>query len=193
MKNLKSCIIIFIILTFTTGIVYPLLITAVGQIFFPWQANGSLIYQNKVAVGSALIGQSFNTRSDLFWSRPSGTPDHPYNATSSGGSNLGPTNPKLISEIENRIAFLNKNGIKLPIPSDLVMGSGSGLDPDITPESAMIQIPRISKVTNIPEDTLKELVIKNTETKDLGLLGANRVNVLKLNLKLLELERKYAR
>ncbi|PMP86109.1 MAG: potassium-transporting ATPase subunit C, partial [Thermodesulfobium narugense] len=151
-----------------------------------------LIYQNKTAVGSALIGQSFD-RKDLFWSRPSGTPDYPYNALSSAGSNLGPTNPKLISEIKSRIEFLKENGLKLPIPSDLVMGSGSGLDPDITPESAMAQIPRISKVTNIPVETLKELVMSNIEPRDFGFLGAERVNVLKLNLKLLELEKKYAR
>jgi len=192
MKNFKSCIKIFTILTFITGIIYPLTITTIGQILFPWQVNGSIIYQNKVAIGSALIGQPFE-RGDLFWSRPSPTPDFPYNPLFSGGSNLGPTNPKLISEIRNRIEFFKENGLRLPIPSDLVMASGSGLDPDITPEAAMVQIPRISKVTNIPTGILKELVEHNTEPRDLGILGAKRVNVLKLNLTLIELEKQYVR
>jgi len=111
----------------------------------------------------------------------------------SGGSNLGPTNPELISRIKERIKFLKENGLQSPIPSSLVMGSGSSLDPDITPEAAISQVPRISKTTKIPADILIELIKKNTKTRMLGFIGAERVNVLKLNLALIDLEKQYAR
>ena len=192
MKNIKSCILIFMILAITTGVIYPLAITALGQVFFQWRSNGSLIYKNNALIGSDLIGQSFNG-SNLFWSRPSSTPDFPYNSMVSGGSNLGPTNPELISRIKERIKFLKENGLQSPIPSSLVMGSGSSLDPDITPEAAISQVPRISKTTKIPADILIELIKKNTKTRILGFIGAERVNVLKLNLALIDLEKQYAR
>lgn len=191
MKNFKIGIKIFLILTILTGVIYPIIVTGIVQIFFKDKANGSIIYLNNKAVGSYLIGQPFENPK-FFWSRPSSTLGFPYNALDSGGSNLGSTNPELIKRIEKRIEYIKSYGIKEPIPSCLVLESASGLDPDITPEAAYAQIPRISKYTKIPEDELKKLVDKSTKKGLFGFLGADRVNVLELNIKLLQLKQVYA-
>ncbi len=190
MKNLKIGIKIFALLLLITGIVYPLIITGIAQIFFKNKANGSIIYIDNKPIGSKLIGQPFESF-NLFWSRPSSTKGFPYNALYSGGSNLGPTNPVLIKKVENRIEYYKANGEKTPIPSCLVLGSGSALDPDITPQAAYFQIERISKNTGIPPQVLEDLVRKHTHKRILGFLGDNYVNVLELNLNLIKLEQNY--
>jgi K+-transporting ATPase ATPase C chain len=191
MKNIKICIKIFTVLFILTGVIYPLLVTLTGQIFFHEKANGSIVYLDNKKVGSRLIGQYFES-SRLFWSRPSPTRGFPYNALYSGGSNLSPTNPLLIKQVEERIQLLKKKGMDNYIPSCLVLGSGSGLDPDITPEAAYIQIPGLSKSTGISQGELKALVKSHTDKKIFGFLGADRVNVLGLNISLMKLEEKYA-
>lgn len=191
MKNLKICIKVFIVLFILTGVIYPLLVTLTGQIFFHKQANGSIVYLDNKKVGSRLIGQYFENNR-LFWSRPSPTKDFPYNALYSGGSNLSPTNPLLIKQVKERMQTLKKNGMDSKIPSCLVLGSGSGLDPDITPEAAYAQIPRISRATGIPQGELEALVKSHTDKKIFGFLGADRVNVIELNISLIKLEEKYA-
>ncbi|MGB9743828.1 MAG: potassium-transporting ATPase subunit KdpC [Desulfurella sp.] len=191
MKNLKSGLIVFAFLFIITGVVYPLIVTGIGQLVFKSQVNGSLIYIENKPVGSKLIGQPFQNPG-LFWSRPSSTDDFPYNALSSGGSNLGPTNQILVKRVEERIAYLRKNDFKGQIPSSLVLDSGSGLDPDITPQAAYSQIPRISMYTHIPQNVLKSLVSKHIKKRQLGFLGHDRVNVLELNLALIKMEKDYA-
>lgn len=190
MKKLRNLLILFGILFVIVGVIYPLLVTGVSNLFFSWRANGSLIHENGKIVGSTLIGQPFSAP-NLFWSRPSSTPQFPYNALFSGGSNLGPTNKVLIGRVEKRVKFLEESGIQAPVPSALVLGSGSGLDPDITLQSALVQVPRISKATGIPESKLKELVESHFEGRTFGFMGAGRINVLELNLALIKLENTY--
>lgn len=193
MKSIKQGLIIFAFLFVITGLVYPIVVTLIGQIAFNKQANGSMIYNNNhIPIASKLIGQPFQSP-DFFWPRPSSTPDFPYNALASGGSNLGPTNPELIKRVQERIKYLRENDLKGRIPSCLVLGSGSGLDPDITPSAALAQIPRISKYTHIPVNVLTELVEKHTKKRQLGFLGADRVNVVELNLALIEVKKQYDR
>lgn len=192
MKNLKIGLIVFAFLFIITGVVYPLLATGIGQLFFKNQVNGSLIYQKGKLIGSKLIGQPFQ-KPNLFWSRPSSTPDFPYNALASGGSNLGPTNKELIKRVEERVKYLKQNGLDTPVPSSLVLGSGSGLDPDITPQGAFSQIPRIASYTHIPQNVLENLVKQHIKTKQLGFLGSDSVNVLELNLALINLGKAYAK
>ncbi|BBJ28479.1 potassium-transporting ATPase subunit KdpC [Athalassotoga saccharophila] len=191
-KQLKASILIFVILFVIVGFLYPLLITVIGNVFFPWQANGSIIYKGNEPIGSELIGQPFSNPG-LFWSRPSSTAEFPYNALDSGGSNLGPTNKMLIDRVENRIKILRNSGITGSIPSELVLGSGSNLDPDINLESALVQIPRISKVTHIPENVLRNLVFEHLNGRTFGFMGARVINVLELNLALMNLEKVYGR
>ncbi len=191
MKNFKIGIKIFLILTVLTGVVYPIIVTSISQFFFKNKANGSIVYLNNKAVGSFLIGQPFENPK-FFWPRPSSTLGFPYNALNSGSSNLGPTNPELVRRVEKLIEYLKSYGIKEPIPSCLVLASASGLDPDITPEAAYAQIPRISQYTKIPQHELKNLIDKSTKKRLFGFLGADRVNVLELNIKLLQLEQIYA-
>jgi len=171
---------ILIVFTLITGIAYPLTITGISQVAFKDQANGSLIVRDGKVVGSKLIGQAFSDPK-YFWTRPSATSPMPYNGASSSGSNQGPTNPALKEAVEGRIKNL---GGKAPVPADLVTASGSGLDPHISPAAAEYQIERISKARGIPEDRLRELVKKYTESRQLGVLGEARVNVLELNLAL---------
>lgn len=192
MKNLKIGLVIFAFLFIITGVVYPLFVTGIGQLFFKNQVSGSLIYQNGKLIGSKLIGQPFQNPK-LFWSRPSSTPEFPYNALASGGSNLGPTNQKLIKRVEERVKYLKQNDLSTPVPSSLVLGSGSGLDPDITPQGAFAQIPRIASYTHIPQNVLENLVKQYIKTKQLGFLGSDSVNVLELNLALINLEKAYAK
>jgi len=185
LEQLKTSILSLIVLSVLTGILYPLAMTGVCQALFSRAANGSLIMQNGKAVGSSLIGQPFDDPK-YFWSRLSATGPAAYNASNSSGSNLGPTNPALIQEIQGRVDALHKADPDNhdPIPVDLVTSSASGLDPHITPAAALYQVKRIARVRGIPEDRLKQLIQDNTDGRFLGLLGEAGVNVLKLNLEL---------
>jgi K+-transporting ATPase ATPase C chain len=187
-KTFVPALRIFIVLTIVTGVMYPLLVTGVAQALFPHQANGSLIKdpaKPDVTIGSELIGQEFD-QPKYFWGRISATTPMPYNAGSSGGSNIGPTNPALKQEVVARITALKQYDYDhdTPIPTDLVTSSGSGLDPDITPEAAIFQIPRVAKTRSIDPAKLKSLVERLTQSPQLGILGEPRVNVLALNLAL---------
>ena len=186
---LRPAGILFLLLALLTGLIYPLLITALAQVIFPYQANGSLITQNGQVVGSALIGQPFDDPK-YFWGRPSAAGGQPYNAAASSGSNLGPTNPALLTRISERIAALkaadpNNN---LPVPVDLVTASGSGLDPQISIAAARYQAARVARVRGLALNRLEALIDQYTTGRTLGFLGEPRVNVLELNLALDKLE-----
>lgn len=168
-----------------TGIIYPLLITGIAQIAFPRQANGSLVKQGGKVTGSELIGQQF-TRPEYFQPRPSAA-GNGYDATASGGSNLGPTSRQLISRVQMDIDHIRKDNPSLgngQIPVDMVTTSASGLDPDITPANAYVQLLRVAKVRGISKDEVKKLVDANTTKRQFGILGEPRINVLKLNMAL---------
>jgi potassium-transporting ATPase KdpC subunit len=182
---IKPAFMIFIVLTISTGVLYPLAITGLAHVVFPSKANGSIIYRNGQAVGSSLIGQAFDDP-NYFWSRPSATAPMPYNAAASSGSNLGPLNPALTDAVSARITALKTADPdnKLPIPVDLVTSSGSGLDPHISLAAAGYQIHRVAKARGIDENKLRELIAQHTEDRTLGLLGEPRVNVVELNLDL---------
>ncbi|MGH7599132.1 MAG: potassium-transporting ATPase subunit KdpC [bacterium] len=182
---LKPALLMLLVLTLVTGVAYPLLVTGIAQLVFPKQANGSLIYQDGKAIGSALIGQPFDDPK-YFWSRLSATGPFPYNAAASSGSNLGPTNEALFKAVEVRAQALRQadSSHTQPIPVDLVTASGSGLDPHISPAAALYQVPRIARVRNWEESAVRRLVEKHIEGRQLGFLGESRVNVLKLNLAL---------
>jgi len=185
LKQLKTAIILLLIFTLLTGLIYPALVTSIAQLFFPFQANGSLIkYHNKL-IGSELIGQSF-TNTGYFWGRPSATTPFPYNAENSSGSNLGPTNPDFLSAIKTRVITLQKSDPhkQRSIPVDLVTTSGSGLDPEISPFAALYQVSRIAKARGIPEQKILLLIQHLTKNRYLGILGEPRLNVLQLNLAL---------
>lgn len=174
-----------IVFTLVTGVAYPLIVTGIAQIAFREQANGSLIEKDGRVLGSRLVGQPFSDPK-YFWSRPSATSPMPYNGANSSGSNQGPTNPALKEAVEGRIKALREAGgdASKPVPVDLVTASGSGLDPHISPAAAEYQIPRVARVRNIPAESVRELVLKHTESRQLGFLGEPRVNVLTLNLAL---------
>jgi K+-transporting ATPase ATPase C chain len=175
MTSLKKAVLLFTVLFIITGLIYPTAITLIAGLLFPGQAHGSLIVGNdSKVIGSKLIGQNF-TAPQYFQSRPSASG---YNATSSEGSNLGPTNPVLLELVDNRTNAFRKAGINGPIPSDLVMASASGLDPDISLESALVQVPVVAKARNLPEEEVKALVV--AESVDSPITGAY-VNVLSLN------------
>jgi potassium-transporting ATPase KdpC subunit len=184
-KLLKSSVIILLGFTILTGLIYPLIITGFAQLFFPGQANGSLIFKNSNVIGSSLIGQYFN-QPRYFWGRLSATGMQPYNASASGGSNLSMTNPDLVSNVKNRIQELLKvdSSNPLPIPIDLVTSSASGLDPDISVAAALYQAQRIARVHGLPIDTVIKLIQDHTQNRKFGFLGEPRVNVLELNLAL---------
>jgi K+-transporting ATPase ATPase C chain len=191
LKVLKPAVVLLLLFTVLTGVVYPLLITAVAQVVFPFQANGSVIVQAGKPAGSELIGQQFDAP-QYFWGRISATGPFPYNAyygqtlTGSSGSNLGPTNPALIQEVQARIAALRAADPTnaAPIPVDLVTSSGSGLDPDISVAAAYYQITRVAAARGWTVTQVKTLVDQFTEGRSLGFLGEPRVNVLRLNLAL---------
>lgn len=176
---------IFLLLTVMTGIIYPLLVTGVAQLAFPEKANGSLLRQGSRYAGSELIGQPFGDPK-YFWGRLSATPDFPYNSASSGGSNVGPSNPALVEAVKARVEAVQKAepGNKSPIPIDLVTASGSGLDPHISPAAALYQVPRVARVRGLSEDRVRRLAERFIEPRQWGFLGEPRVNVLKLNLAL---------
>jgi K+-transporting ATPase ATPase C chain len=194
LKEIRPAIVFIIGLTLITGLVYPLAMTGAAKFIFADRAQGSLIEHGGVIVGSSLIGQEFKS-DQYFHGRPSATtaPDPadstktvpaPYNAANSGGSNLGPTSKALSDRVTADVDALKKENPSLPVPADLVTTSGSGLDPDISPDAALFQIPRVAKARNLPENRLRELVNESTEGRGLGILGEPRVNVLKLNLAL---------
>jgi len=185
MKQLKIAISLFITLMVIVAVIYPLLITSLAELFFPWQAEGSLIRNSKgEVIGSNLIGQPFSAQK-YFWTRPSATAEFPYNPLASGGSQLGPTNKELIRQISERVrSLMSSPGMAGPIPSDLVMASGSGLDPHISLESALAQIPRVAGSRGLDEQRLREIVLDNLEGRMFGFLGEPRINVLRLNLTL---------
>jgi potassium-transporting ATPase KdpC subunit len=194
LREIRPAIVVLIALTLITGLAYPLAMTGIAEVIFPKQAQGSLIEQDGKVVGSALIGQVF-TDDKYFHGRPSATtaPDPndstktvpaPYNAANSGGSNLGPSNKALIDRVQGDIDTLKKENPNAPVPQDLVTTSASGLDPHISPEAALFQVPRIAKTRNLPEDRVRQLVVDNTEGRLFGFLGEPRVNVLQLNLAL---------
>jgi potassium-transporting ATPase KdpC subunit len=194
LREIRPAIVVLVALTLVTGLAYPLAITGIAQIVFPRQAQGSMIERDGHVVGSALIGQTF-AGDKYFHGRPSATtaPDPndstksvaaPYNAANSGGSNLGPSNKGLIDRVQGDLAKLKQENPAASVPVDLVTTSASGLDPDISPEAALFQAPRIAKARNLPENRVRELVADQTEGRFLGLLGEPRVNVLLLNLAL---------
>ena len=184
MKEIKKAVLLFLALSILTGIFYPMSITFLAQITFPKQAAGSLVYkEDGTLTGSTLIGQPFSAPK-YFWPRPSATTDFPYNALASGGSNSGPTNKDFISQVAERVKTFRKSGIEGLLPADLVTASGSGLDPHISAESAILQIPRIARQRHVPEEKIKDLVRSHLEDRQFGFLGIQRVNVLKLNLAL---------
>jgi potassium-transporting ATPase KdpC subunit len=185
LKQTKQAFLLLAAFSLLTGIIYPLVITGIAQVVFPKQANGSLIYRDGKPVGSSLIGQPF-TDPKYFWSRPSATSPMPYNAESSGGSNLGPTNSDLVKAVQERIAALRKAdpGNDAPIPIDLVTTSASGLDPHISLAAAEYQVGRVAKSRGMDEKVVRQLVVKHTESRTFGLLGEPRVNVVELNLDL---------
>lgn len=186
---LRPLLVLFILLTVITGVIYPIVVTAIGHTAFERQANGSLLEKNGRAVGSTLIGQQFDAPS-YFWGRLSATTPQPYNAQNSGGSNLGPTNPALADEIKGRLDALKATGndMSQPVPVDLVTSSGSGLDPQISPAAAAYQAARVAKARGLPLDQVNDLIARNTAGRQFGLFGEARVNVLKLNLALDDLK-----
>jgi potassium-transporting ATPase KdpC subunit len=185
LSQVRPALVILTLMTLLTGVAYPALVTAVAQVAFPSQANGSLIVVNGSVVGSALIGQPFD-EPRYFWGRPSATAPYPYNAAASTGSNLGPTNPALTDAVATRIAALRAAGAPAnqPVPADLVTASGSGLDPDISVAAALYQAPRVARVRGLTEDTVRELIAQHTTARQFGVLGEARINVLQLNLAL---------
>ena len=189
-KQLVPALLSTVVLTALLGIVYPLAVTGLAQIFFPRQAAGSLIVQGGKVVGSRLLGQPF-TSSRYFHSRPgaAATAGAGYDATASGGTNLGPTNKKLIAQVSAAVAATHADiaahaGPPGAVPGDLVTSSASGLDPDITPAAAAFQVARVARERGLPERELERLVKAHTEGRQLGVLGEPRVNVLELNLAL---------
>jgi K+-transporting ATPase ATPase C chain len=192
LREIRPAILILLLLTAITGIAYPLAMTAIAGVIFPKQAQGSLIEKDGKVIGSALIGQEFR-EGKYFHGRPSATlaPDPadstktvsaPYNAANSGGSNLGPTSKALADRVKEDVEKLKAENPKVAVPVDLVTTSASGLDPDVSPEAALFQVPRVAKARNMPEESVRQLVTANTEGRLAGLLGEPRVNVLALNL-----------
>jgi potassium-transporting ATPase KdpC subunit len=186
MKDLiRPAVVSLLLLTAITGVAYPAVVTAIAQLVFPRQANGSLIVKDGKVIGSSLIGQPFDDPK-YFWGRPSATSPFPYNAAASSGSNLGPTNPALIEAVQSRVAALRAAdpGNTAPVPVDLVTASASGLDPHISPAAALYQVRRVAKARGLDEAKVRQLVEQHTEGRQLGFLGEPRVNVLALNLAL---------
>ncbi len=194
LREIRPAIVVLLALTVITGLAYPLAMTGIAEVIFPHQAQGSLIERDGKVVGSELIGQVFES-DKYFHGRPSATtaPDPkdptktvpaPYNAANSGASNLGPSNKALVDRVQGDIDTLKKENPAAPVPADLVTTSASGLDPHISPDAALFQVPRVAKARNMPEERVRQLVEDHTEGRFLGLLGEPRVNVLLINLAL---------
>ncbi len=189
-KNLITAMLMTLVTTVLFGLLFPLLITGLAQVLFPTQANGQLLLRNGQLVGSKLIGQQFSSPG-YFYSRPSSA-GAGYDADSSGGSNLGPTNQSLIARVRNDANRLQAENPGAAIPLDLLTTSGSGLDPHISPESAEFQVPRIAKERGLSDDEVREAIRQHTQGRQFGFLGEPRVNVLELNLTLDEISPKPA-
>ena len=194
LRDIRPAIVFVVALTLITGLAYPMLVTGIASVAFPRQAQGSLIEKDGKVIGSELIGQVF-ADDKYFHGRPSATvaPDPtdstktvaaPYNAANSGGSNLGPTNKALADRVKEDLDKLKQENLSAPVPIDLVTTSGGGLDPHISPEAALFQVPRVAKARGVPEERLRGLVAAQTEGRLFGFLGEPRVNVLALNLAL---------
>jgi potassium-transporting ATPase KdpC subunit len=185
LMHVRAAIVSLAVFTVVTGVLYPVLVTAIAQLAFPHRANGSLIVRNGKAVGSELIGQPFDDPK-YFWGRPSATAPFPYNAGASSGSNLGPTNHALTEAVQGRVDALRAAdpGNTAAIPVDLVTASASGLDPHISPAAALYQVPRVARARPMDAAAVRRLVAEHIEDRQLGLLGEPRVNVLALNLAL---------
>jgi K+-transporting ATPase ATPase C chain len=183
--QLRPAIVLLVLLSAVTGLAYPAIVTAIAQVVFPHQANGSLIIKDGKAVGSVLIGQPFDDPK-YFWGRPSATSPFAYNAGASSGSNLGPTNPALTKSVQERVDALRAAdpGNTERVPVDLVTASASGLDPHISPAAALYQIGRVAKARKLDEAVVRRMVEQHTEGRQFGFLGEPRVNVLALNLAL---------
>jgi potassium-transporting ATPase KdpC subunit len=184
-KQFSTAIRITLLMTVLTGLLYPSLVTGIAKLAFPHQASGSLIVENGKVIGSELIGQDF-TKPEYFHPRPSAAGEKGYDAVASGGSNLGPTNPKLVDRVKLSIAKFRAENPEFqgPIPADALTTSASGLDPEISPASAEAQSGRVANVRGIPADEVRKLIVAQTAGRDLGFLGEPRVNVLRLNLSL---------
>jgi K+-transporting ATPase ATPase C chain len=189
LKQLRPALVSLVLLTFITGVIYPLVVTGIAQVIFPLQANGSIIMKDGKAVGSGLIGQPFD-QPQYFWGRLSATGPFPYNAAASSGSNYGPLNPALLDAVKGRVQALKDADPSntAPIPVDLVTASGSGLDPHISIAAALYQVHRVAQARGLTDNAVKALIDINTEDRQLGFLGEPTVNVLKLNLALDGLE-----
>lgn len=185
LAHCRAALVSLVLLSIVTGIVYPAIVTAIAQVVFPRQANGSLIVKDGKTVGSALIGQPFDDPK-YFWGRPSATSPFGYNAGASSGSNLSPTNPDLVKAVQGRVDALRAAdaGNTAPVPVDLVTASGSGLDPHISPAAALYQVSRVAKARKLDEAAVRRFVEQHTRGRWLGVLGEPRVNVLELNLAL---------
>jgi K+-transporting ATPase ATPase C chain len=181
-EHLRIALLMTLVTTVIFGVIYPLAVTGLAQLFFPSQANGSLLTGNGKTIGSKLLGQPFSAPG-YFHSRPSNAGDG-YDGTSSGGSNLGPTNHQLLERVNSDVQKLHSENGGTPIPADLVTASGSGLDPDVSLASALFQIPRIARERHVSESDLNILVQQHLQLRQLGVLGEPRVNVLELNLAL---------
>jgi len=184
-KIIRPVLVLFFALTLLTGILYPLVVTGLGQWLFPAQAHGSLVVRDGKAVGSLLVGQNF-TEPKHFWGRPSATAPVPNNAAASGGSNLGPLNPALVDAVKGRLEALRAADPTnaAPVPNELVTASASGLDPHISRAAAQFQVARVARVRNLAVDKVQALVVQNTQRPFLGVMGESVVNVLQLNLAL---------
>jgi potassium-transporting ATPase KdpC subunit len=194
LKELRPALVLIVLFTIITGLIYPFVVVGIARVVFPHQAAGSLVTKHGVVVGSELMGQVFS-RDNYFHGRPSATVapdpadssktmDAPYNAANTAGSNLGATSKTLMDRIQADVERLKSENPNAKIPTDLVTASGSGLDPHISPEAALFQVPRVAKARNMPEDHLRQLVNQHVEGRVLGIFGEPRVNVLALNMAL---------